>query len=160
MNSSVATAYVEPVRKTIRVQATPSRAFEVFTARMGRWWLPSHSINPTKSPIDDVVIEPRAGGRWYERGADGSECDWGRVLVWQPPTRLILAWQLDAQWQFNPSLQTEIEVSFTAQPSGVTQITLEHRGLERLGDTAAEVRAAIDSPNGWSGLLERFAGSI
>ena len=160
MNSSVASAYVEPVRKTIRVQATPSRAFEVFTARMGRWWLPSHSINPSKSPIDDVVIEPHAGGRWYERGADGSECDWGRVLLWQPPTRLILAWQLDAQWQFNPDLQTEIEVSFTAQPAGVTQITLEHRGLERLGDAAGEVRAAIDSPNGWSGLLERFAGSI
>ena len=159
MTVAVPNFTVQPVRKSVLVRAPREMAFEVFTANIAAWWpLESHHIGA--AACVDVTIEPRAGGRWFERGADGSECDWGRVLLWQPPTRLILAWQLDAQWQFNPDLQTEIEVSFTAQPAGVTQITLEHRGLERLGDAAGEVRAAIDSPNGWSGLLERFAGSI
>jgi uncharacterized protein YndB with AHSA1/START domain len=157
MNALAAAAYVEPVRKTIDVQATPARAFEVFAAGMTRWWLPTHTINPTKSPIAQIVMEPRSGGRWYERGADGSECDWGRVLVWEPPTRLVLAWQIDAQWTFNPAVQTEVEVRFDAHAEGMTKVTLEHRHLERLGDAAAEMRAAFASPGGWSTLLERFA---
>jgi uncharacterized protein YndB with AHSA1/START domain len=157
MNGSTTTAYVEPVRKTIRVQATLARAFEIFTAGMSRWWMPTHSISPTKTPIAAVVIEPRVGGRWYERGTDGSECDWGRVLVWEPPTRLVLAWQIDAQWNFDPALLTEVEVRFDAQASGATEVNLEHRQLERYGDAVAGVRAALASPGGWSGLLERYA---
>jgi len=157
MNSPAMSAYIEPVLKSIRVQAAPARAFEVFTSGMARWWLPSHTINPTKSPIAAIVIEPREGGRWYERGEDGSECDWGRVLVWQPPARVVLAWQINAQWQYDPRLVTELEVRFTAQASGGTDVTLEHRLLERLGDAAAGVRDAIDSPSGWSGLLELYA---
>lgn len=90
---------VAPVRKSILVKAPAGRAFEVFARRMGSWWPKSHSIGT--SPQADVVIEPRAGGRWYERGADGSECDWGRVLAWEPPARLLLAWQLDATWTFD-----------------------------------------------------------
>lgn len=154
--SSTATVYVEPVRKTIRVQATPARAFEVFTAGMSRWWMPTHSISPTKAPIAEVVIEPRVGGRWYERGVDGSECDWGRVLLWEPPGRLVLAWQINAQWKYDPTLLTEVEVRFEAA-SGATEVRLEHRRLERLGDAAAAARARFDSPGGWSGLLERYA---
>ena len=159
MNGPAMTAYVEPVLKSIRVQAKPARAFEVFTAKMARWWLPTHTINPTKSPIAAIVIEPRPGGRWYERGADGSECEWGRVLVWQPPTRVVLAWQINAQWEYDASLVTEVEVRFTALPAGGTEVTLEHRLLERHGDAAAAVRDAINSPSGWSGLLERYAGA-
>jgi uncharacterized protein YndB with AHSA1/START domain len=160
MNTLATTAYVEPVRKTIQVQATPARAFEVFAAGMSRWWLPTHTINPTKSPIAEVVIEPRSGGRWFERGVDGSECDWGRVLHWEPPTRLVLAWQIDAQWNFDPALRTEVEVRFDAQAEGTTKVSLEHRHLERFGDAAAEMRAAFTSPGGWGGLLERYAGSV
>jgi uncharacterized protein YndB with AHSA1/START domain len=160
MNNSATTAYVEPVTKTIRVQATPARAFEVFTAGMGRWWMPSHSISPTKIPIAEVVIEPRVGGRWYERGIDGSECDWGRVLLWEPATRLVLAWQIGAQWHFDATLLTEVEVRFTAQASGVTEVKLEHRQLERFGDAAAAVRAALASHGGWSSLLERYATAL
>src|SRR4051812_44746439 len=94
-----------PVRKSIRVKASPEKAFEVFTAGMSRWWPGSHSIN--QSPLKSVTIEPRVGGRWFERGEDGSECEWGRVLAWEPPVQLVLAWQVDGQWRFDPNLVTE-----------------------------------------------------
>jgi uncharacterized protein YndB with AHSA1/START domain len=157
MNHSVASMYIEPICKTVSVQATAARAFEVFTAGMARWWLSSNSINPTKSPIARIVIEPKKGGRWYERSADGSECDWGHVLVWEPPTHIVLAWQIDAQWQFNPTLITEVEVRFQAQASGSTEVTLEHRQLERFGAASTSMRAALSSLGGWSGLLDRYA---
>jgi uncharacterized protein YndB with AHSA1/START domain len=157
MNNSATTAYVEPILKTISVQTTPARAFEVFTANMSRWWAPTHSINPTKAAIAEVVVEPRVGGRWYERGIDGSECDWGRVLIWEPPARLVLDWQI-AQWKFDPALHTEVEVRFTALASGVTQVTLEHRQLERMGDIAADMRVRLGG--GWGGLLERYAAAV
>src|SRR5215471_9619827 len=104
------TITVAPVRKSIKVAAAPDRAFHVFTAGMSRWWLKSDSIN--KSTIKDIVIEPKAGGRWFERGEDGSECEWGKVLAWEPPTgdgsggRLLLAWQINADFRFDPALST------------------------------------------------------
>jgi len=157
MNAPTAHLYIEPVRKTIRVQAPAARAFEVFTAGMFRWWPATHSINPTKAPIAEIVMEPRTGGRWYERGADGSECDWGRVLQWEPPRRVVLAWQIDAAWKFDPALLTEVEIRFEAQGAGVTEVSLEHRKLEALGETAEGMRAMVDSASGWSELLERYA---
>jgi len=145
-----------PVRKSIRVEAAPARAFELFASRMGRWWPRSHSING--SLIRDVIVEGREGGRWYERGEDGSECEWGRVLVWEPPSRLVLAWQIDGQWRFDPNLLTEVEVRFI--PEGeATRVELEHRHIERFGDLADATRAALDSPGGWGGLLEGFAAA-
>jgi uncharacterized protein YndB with AHSA1/START domain len=146
-----------PVRTSIRVDTHPARAFDVFAASMGQWWLPSNSINA--SPLKDVVIEPRVGGRWYERGEDGSECDWGRVLAWEPPARLVLAWQIDGQWRFNPDLVTEVEVRFIPDGEHATRVELEHRNIERFGNQADAIRAAFDSPKGWSGLLERFAAA-
>jgi uncharacterized protein YndB with AHSA1/START domain len=160
MNRQAAAVYVEPVVKTIRVQATPARAFEFFTAHMSRWWPPSYSISPTRTPIAEVVLEPRAGGRWYERGIDGSECDRGRVLVWEPPTRIVIAWQINAAWQFDPTLLTEVEVRFAARESGTTEVKLEHRRLERFGDSVAGMRAILDSDTGWSGLLEQYASEL
>ncbi|HUL66115.1 MAG TPA: SRPBCC family protein [Burkholderiaceae bacterium] len=157
MNATTAPAYIEPVRRTIRVQAPAVRAFDVFTAGMFRWWPATHSINPTKAPIAEIVMEPRTGGRWYERGADGSECDWGRVLAWEPPLRILLAWQIDAAWKFDPSLVTEVEIRFEAQGPLATEVRLEHRKLDALGETAPGMRAIIDSASGWSGLLERYA---
>jgi uncharacterized protein YndB with AHSA1/START domain len=145
-----------PVRKSIRVNASPSRAFEIFTARMGRWWPSTHSIN--KAPMKEAVIEPRVAGRWFELGEDGSECDWGRVLAWDPPGRIVLAWQIDAQWRFDPNLITEVEVKFI--PDGdATRVELEHRNIERFGEQADVARSALDSPGGWSGLLEKFAAA-
>ena len=125
---------------------------------MARWWIPEFSINPTRAAIADVVIEPRVGGRWYERGVDGSECDWGRVLVWQPPARLVLAWQINAQYTFDAALETELELRFTALPKGDTQVTLEHRHLERMGESAAALRDQLEP--GWGKLLDRFAAAL
>ena len=160
MNHPVAAASVEPVVKSVLVHADQARAFEVFAAGMGRWWIRTHSISATKSPIADVVIEPRAGGRWFERGEDGSECDWGHVIAWEPPSRLVLAWQLDAQWAFDPALETEVEVRFTELSPGRTEVRLEHRHLERFGPTATDVQHALASSGGWSGLLAAYAGVL
>lgn len=148
---------VEPVRKEIVVEATPERAFRIFTDN-GKWWPRSHHIG--KADLDDAIIEPRAGGRWYERGVDGSECDWGRVLVWDPPKRLVLAWQLTAQWQFDPNFVTEVEVRFIPIAPGQTRVELEHRDLERYGAGVEELRKSVDSPGGWQGILEEYAKAV
>jgi uncharacterized protein YndB with AHSA1/START domain len=147
-----------PVRKSIRVGAPRERAFEVFTARIGLWWPKSHHICP--GDLDSVTIEPRAGGRWYERGVDGNECEVGKVLVWDPPARLVLAWQLDAAWKYDAALITEVEVQFIADGANATRVELEHRNLERLGTGADSMRQKIDAPNGWGALLELFAKSV
>lgn len=145
-----------PVRRFVTVRAAPEKAFAVFTAGIDRWWPKTHSIG--KSPQADVKLEPQAGGRWYEVGADGTTCDWGRVLVWEPPHRLVLAWQINADWTYDADLLTEVEVRFTALPEGGTRVDLEHRDLERFGDKADAVRASFDSDGGWAGLLAAFAG--
>lgn len=143
-----------PVRKSIFVDAPRPLAFEVFTSGIGRWWPKSHTIG--NKELDRPVIEPRAGGRWYQLGLDGSECEVGKVDVWDPPSRLVLIWQLTAQFTFDPDLVTEVEVLFTPEGSG-TRVDLEHRHLERLGETAEQLRTAIDSPGGWGGLLALYA---
>jgi uncharacterized protein YndB with AHSA1/START domain len=154
---TTATITPAPVRKAVQVRAAPARAFEVFTTGIARWWPATHKIG--QAPLREAVLEPRAGGRWFERGEDGSECDWGRVLVWEPPAHLVLAWQIDAQWRFDPDLVTEVEVRFLPDGPGATRVELEHRHLERLGAGADAARAALDSPGGWGGLLEGFAAA-
>lgn len=144
-----------PIRKSIRVKATPDRAFAVFTASMGQWWLKSHSL--LQSPQQDVVIEPRDGGRWFEVGEDGSEYEWGRVLAWSPPERVMLAWQLNADWTYDPEFETTVEVRFV--PDGDhTLVEFEHRDLERFGARADELRGGYESgmDGGWTALLEQY----
>lgn len=143
-----------PVRKTIFVEAPQALAFDVFTGGIGRWWPSSHKIGP--ADLDKPIIEPHAGGRWYELDVDGSQCEIGKVAVWEPPARLVLTWQLTAEFKFDPNLVTEVEVQFTPEGSG-TRVNLEHRHLERLGSTAETLREAIDAPGGWSGLLQLYA---
>ena len=150
-----ATIHPAPVRKSITVKADAARAFEVFTGRIGSWWPRSHCI--ASSPQKDVVLEPRAGGRWYEIGEDGSQCNWGKVLAWEPPVRVVLAWQIGADWKYDPDLTTEVEVTFTPVEGGATRVDLEHRNLERFGDKAETVRASIDSEGGWGGILKVYA---
>jgi uncharacterized protein YndB with AHSA1/START domain len=146
-----------PVRKTVRVGASRERAFDVFTAGIGRWWPKSHHIGT--ADLDTYVIEPKPDGRWYERYVDGSECDVGKVLVWDPPARLVLAWQLNGEWKYDPDLITEVEVQFIAESATTTRVELEHRNLERMGDRADAIRQQIDGPDGWGAILQLFAQS-
>jgi uncharacterized protein YndB with AHSA1/START domain len=101
-------------------------------------------------------MEPRPGGRWYEIGEDGSLCNWGKVLAFEPPARVLLAWQINGDWKYDPDLVTEVEVKFTALEGGHTRVELEHRNIERFGDKAESVRTAIDSEGGWSGILKTY----
>jgi hypothetical protein len=146
--------HIAPVRKQLVVKASQSRAFAVFTAEMSRWWPATHSI--LKSPLKECIVEPRVGGRWYTVGEDGSSCQTGYVIAWQPPEALVLAWQINAEWQFDPDLLTEVEARFIAEGAETTRIELEHRCLERMGGKAAEVRNSVDSPGGWGAILESF----
>lgn len=144
-----------PIRKSIRVDAPQAKAFDTFVRQMGTWWLKSHSL--LKSPQADVVIEPRTGGRWFEVGEDGSEQMWGRVLEWDAPDRVVLAWQLTGEWAYDPDFETTVEVRF--MPYGdQTMVEFEHRDLERFGPKAEEIRGGYESgmDGGWGELLERF----
>ena len=145
------------VRRAITVAVAPDRAFSTFTADFDRWWPRSHHIGDAE--LAEAVIEPREGGRWYERGVDGSECDWGKVLVWDPPTRLVLSWQLSSEWAYDADVWTELEVTFTAEGSNRTRVELEHRGLDAYGDQMEKMRESFDSDGGWRGLLEQFAAA-
>jgi uncharacterized protein YndB with AHSA1/START domain len=145
-----------PVRKSIFVNASPDHAFDVFTSGIGRWWPKSHKIGP--ADLDRPVIEPRSGGRWYELDVDGSQCEIGRVAIWEPPARLVLIWQLTPDFTYDPELVTEVEVTFAPEGTG-TRVDLEHRHLERMGDKADAMRETVSGPGGWPGLLELFAGT-
>jgi uncharacterized protein YndB with AHSA1/START domain len=142
---------IEPVRATVEVRRGIEEAFRVFTAEIASWWpVAGHSVEPEM--VEAVVLEDRVGGRLYERWRDGGEADWGRVLAWEPPTRLLLAWSP------NPDrARTEVEVRFVAVEADHTRVELEHRGWERLGDLAAQARAGYDG--GWPGVLDAYAGS-
>lgn len=149
---------IGPVTKSIRVKASPEKAFNFFTENLGKWWPSNFSIG--SSPMQDAIIEPGAGGRWYEVGQDGSTCQWGEVLAWNPPDRLVLAWRITANWQFDPDLLTEVHVKFAAIGDSETEVTLEHRKLENYGDAAADIAGIFESPGGWNAALSRFAAGV
>jgi len=148
---------IAPVRQSVVVQAPIGHAFEVFTTGFDRWWPRGHHL--LDADLAEAVIEPRAGGRWYERSADGGECDWGRVLVWEPPHRLILRWAIGSTFEqpADPTRGSEIEVLFTAEGPGTTLVTLEHRGFELHGDDGQAVRDAVSREGGWRSLLTAYA---
>jgi uncharacterized protein YndB with AHSA1/START domain len=142
------------MRKQIVVEVSQARAFEVFTARFDAWWPRDHHIG--KAEIKEARMEPRVEGRWYEIGVDGSECEWGKVLAWEPPTRLLLGWQLDGDWKYDASFMTEVEVKFIALGPTRTRVELEHRDLERFGEKMEPMRSALESKGGWPGLLALY----
>ena len=143
------------VRKEITVEASQARAFDVFTREHGAWWpLATHHIG--SAAAETAIIEPHAGGRWFERAADGSECDWGRVLVWDPPGRLVLAWEISADWKHDESIDTEVEVRFVSLGPARTRVELEHRRLDRYGAAAEQMRGIFDSEDGWTNILRLF----
>jgi len=139
------------VRKTITVNAPVDHVFRTFTAGQNEWWPRAHHIGTSERFT--AILEPRVDGRWYERGDDGSECDWGRVLVWQEPTRIVMTWGIGADWRYDPELRTEVEVRFIAESARRTRVELEHRHLERFGDKAEQMREIFESPDAWAGTL-------
>ena len=150
------TIVAAPVRRSVTVKVEPARAFQAFVGNIGRWWPKSHAIGG--KPITDAVLEPRVGGRWYEVSEDGSTCDWGKVLAFAPPGRLVLACQIDADCKYDPDLITEVEVLFIAEGTG-TRVELEHRNIERFGAKAAAVAEMIGSDGGWPLILGLYAES-
>lgn len=152
--SDLAQQRIKPttIRKKVEVDVPIERAFDVFASRMGEWWHKGHSIAKGTTQVD-VVIEPRPGGRWYEKGADGSEHSWGRVLAYDRPRRLLLAWQLTRDFQYDPDFETTVEVRFE-EAGGRTIVHFEHRDLERMGADAVELLEGMDG--GWGMLLDLY----
>jgi uncharacterized protein YndB with AHSA1/START domain len=144
------------VRKFLSVKAPPDVAWRVFTEKMGAWW-PLDNYKIGKAKAVDAVVEPHVGGRWYERGDDGSTCEWGSVLAWEPPKRLVLSWDITADWQFDANLKTEIEIRFIPEGKDSTRVELEHRHLDRYGARRDEMRRVFDTEGDWGRLLQMFA---
>jgi Activator of Hsp90 ATPase homolog 1-like protein len=147
----------QTVRKSIIVKAGAERAFRVFTEGIDTWWPRTHHIGA--SPMKKTILEGRSGGRCYTEQEDGTECDWGQVLDWDPPRRFVMAWQVSPTWQYEPDLtrSSEVEVRFTGERDGSTRVDLEHRHFERHGAGWEQMRAQIDAAGGWGGMLQMFA---
>jgi len=150
------TQTTDAVTHSVLVPLSPEAAFELFTERFGDWW-PKDSHHIADAPCAEALLEPRAGGRWFERAEDGSECDWGYVRELDRPDRLVLAWHLTPDWKFDPdpSKATEVEVTFSAEDDQ-TRVTLEHRGFEIHGESGAAMRESVSSEGGWPSLLELY----
>jgi len=148
------TISIAPVRKTIRVKAPIAHAFAVFTSGLTRWWPHDHGVG--KRPIERVLMEPRLGGRWLEISKDGTETTVARIIVWEPPHRLVLVWQVNAQWKPDLSMKSEVDVRFAAHGPDVTDVELLHHKFETMGaEAGASMRRDVD--RGWPGLIDRFA---
>jgi uncharacterized protein YndB with AHSA1/START domain len=145
------------VRKKIVVEAPIERAFKVFTEDFGAFKPPEHNILGVE--LAETVFETRVGGHVYDRGVDGSECRWARVLVYEPPARVVISWDLTAQWQVETdhAKTSEVEVRFMSEAPDRTRVELEHRNLERHGDGWEGIRAGVDSEGGWPLYLQRYA---
>jgi uncharacterized protein YndB with AHSA1/START domain len=144
------------VRTSIVVEAPVERAFAVFTEDIGSWKPPEHNL--LQAELAETVFEPRVGGHVYDRGVDGSECRWARVLGYEPPNRVVISWDISPQWQIetNPEKTSEVEVRFISEAPDRTRVELEHRNLERHGEGWETMRDAVESPGGWPLYLRRF----
>ena len=148
------------VRSAIVVEAPIERAFRVFTEDFDRVKPREH--NMLQVELAETVFEARAGGRVYDRGVDGTECQWARVLAFEPPNRVVFSWDIRPQWQIESDLErtSEVEVRFIAETAERTRVELEHRNLDRHGDGWEGMRDAIGSEGGWPLYLERFGALI
>jgi uncharacterized protein YndB with AHSA1/START domain len=145
------------VRRQIVVKAPIERAFAVFTQRFGDFKPREHNLLP--SPVVETVFEPRVGGHIYDRGEDGSECRWARVLAFEPPHRVVFSWDIGPQWQIetNPDLTSEVEVRFVAESDDRTRVELEHRHIDRHGPGWQSVSDGVGHDEGWPLYLARYA---
>ena len=156
------TAEEAVVRKSVLVRAPIERAFSVFVEQMETWWPATHHIG--KTPFEAIFVEPRVGGRWYERNSAGEQCLWGTVLKWDPPHVVTFSWHLgpghdQPDWVFDADMSraSEVEIRFTAQGSGATLVELEHSKLERHGEGYQQLRQLFESPTAWAGILSLYA---
>ncbi|MCA6113831.1 SRPBCC family protein [Bradyrhizobium sp. WSM 1738] len=150
-------AAITSVKHSIVVEAPIGRAFKVFTEDFGRFKPAEHNL--LRVPIAETVFEPRVGGHLYDRGVDGSECRWARVLAYEPPNRVLLSWNISPQWQIetDPNKTSEWEVRFTAETAHRTRVEIEHRHLDRHGEGWQGVRDGVTGDRGWPLYLQRFA---
>jgi uncharacterized protein YndB with AHSA1/START domain len=148
-----ATITIAPVRKSIRVNTSQARAFDVFTSGLGRWWPLDHGIG--KTPRKSVAMETRLGGHWYELAEDGTQTNIGEIIVWDPPRQFVMTWDINSQWKPDTTVSSEVEVRFIAEGASATRVELEHRNFERMGVAGGE-KMRKDVDGGWPGLLEMF----
>jgi uncharacterized protein YndB with AHSA1/START domain len=148
------------VQTSIVVDAPIERAFRVFTEGFGRFKPPEHNLLGVE--IAETVFEPRVGGHLYDRGVDGSECRWARVLAYEPPDRVVISWDISPHWQLETDLAktSEVEVRFVPESADRTRVELEHRSLERHGDGWEGVRAGVAGDEGWPLYLQRYAAVL
>lgn len=148
------------IQTSIVVEAPIERAFRVFTDDFGRFKPPEHNLLQVE--VAETVFEPRAGGYLYDRGVDGSECRWARVLAYEPPHRVLLTWDISSRWQIETDLDktSEWEVRFIAETPERTRVELEHRNLDRHGDGWEGVREGVAGAEGWPLYLKRFAERV
>jgi uncharacterized protein YndB with AHSA1/START domain len=145
------------IRTQVVVEAPIERAFHVFTQEFGSFKPPEHNLLGVD--MAETVFEPRVGGHLYDRGVDGSECRWARVLAYEPPDRVVISWDISPQWQLETDLDktSEVEVRFVPETAERTRVELEHRNLERHGDGWEGVREGVGGEGGWPLYLRRFA---
>ena len=148
------------VRTEVIVDAPIDRAFRVFTDRFDA--IKPREHNMLTVDIAESVFEPRVGGRVYDRGSDGSECQWGRVLAYEPPDRIVFSWDISPHWQIETDLNraSEVEIRFIADGPNRTRVELEHRNLDRHGDGWEGTRAGVEGDQGWPLYLQRFAAVV
>jgi uncharacterized protein YndB with AHSA1/START domain len=141
---------METIRKQMEVAAPQGVAFKVFTENIDTWWPRTHHIGST--PMTALVLEPGRGGRWYSLHEDGTEANVGKVLHWQPTERVVLAWQINGNFKYDPGLVTEVEIVFIDKGNNKTLVQFEHRNLDRLG----EGKAVESMDQGWGQILELY----
>lgn len=150
----------DSVRRRVEVDTPITRAFAVFTDGFATWWPRAYTW--ASEVLETITIEPRVGGRCFERGPHGYQCDWGRVLVWEPPRRLVFTWQISPERvpEPDPAKASEVEVRFVAEGPQVTCVELVHRGFSRHGEGGEGYRAGMATPEGWSYILDRYAAAL
>jgi len=147
------TIQIAPVNKVITVKASQAKAFDVFTNGIDRWWPKSHGIG--NAPIVANIIEPYKGGRWYSTHEDGSEAVIGHMRVWEPPSRIVFGWEINAMWKPDKTVGSEVEVRFIAVDANTTRVEVEHRDFESLGQEGGQ-KMRDELNGGWPGILELY----
>ena len=146
---------IAPIRKEFQVAASQETAFKIFTEKMDLWWPRSHHVGAC--PMTETVLEPGVNGRWYTKHEDGSEVNVGYVMTWDPFGLLVLVWQVNANFKYDPAVISEVEIQFIPEGTGITRVKFEHKDLDRLGDGG---KAIESMDGGWGMILNLYKDLI